>query len=269
MPSADLPDSDAERVGREALKRMANDDDVIKALGCLGTVTYEHRQMVRNGESFALLEMFVTKQRSGDWIFVAVAVAFGANFIAGLFVGQFSWISAAIAAVVALLLLGQRRNAQDVTRQIRQYVHDRGETPSTQESVLASELRLRYPLDYQSRQRLKRGEVIPVARETLTDLRKQRWTQLSAMGLIALSSFLPEASVMTIGSNSSFRDLIPMLISPLMMCGVVWYQWRSIRLSIGRLEELLVEHPTDTLPANPSAETPPDHDSPYRTPTFR
>ena len=124
-------------------------DDVVKALSRLGTLTWQHRQMIKDGDVLSLLEQFVAGQRSAEWMYICGVVAFGAHFLFGVLAGQLNWISAVISMILVVELRRQRSTIRDVTVVVRQFADSLGYEVPTREAQLLTELRSQYTLTYQ------------------------------------------------------------------------------------------------------------------------
>ena len=105
----------------ESAESVAETDGIVRALSRLGTLTWQHRQMIRDGDVLPLLEQFVAGQRSSKWMYICGIAAFAAHFLFGLPAGQLNWVSALVAIVIVAELRRQRATVHSVTVTVRQF----------------------------------------------------------------------------------------------------------------------------------------------------
>lgn len=244
---------------------------VVDALGQLGNLTYQHRQMLKDGDVLSLLEQIVAARQSHDWMSICGTVGFGANFVFGLPVGQLNWISGIIAAACFFSYRAQKQTIEKVTKIVREFADTQGYQAPTQESQLQAELRTNYSLTYQQNQQLKAGDTIAVAARIAASHRRNGWLQFVLMSVCAA----PQVVIAGIESRSLLKGIpstTPMLSTSLQ---ALLYLGFGIQTAITqhrrarKLENLIGLHPAEMAAMTLGAGTYSDDDSPYRSPQFR
>lgn len=242
---------------------------VIAAFSRLCTLNFQQRQMLKDGETLALLEQLVADRHSADWIFLCATFGFAANFAFGLLVGDLNWISGLVAIVSWLSYSKQKQTTAEVTRIVRDFADSQGYKVPTQESQLLTELRLHHCLLYQQKQQLKAGEVTAVAAQIVTQIRRSGWTQLATMtfaGIFQLIQILSRQGNLLSGSKST---LLITMLNVGVLIGFGFWTARTHFLKARKLEELMGLHPTEMAALETGVESSTDPNSPYRTPQFR
>lgn len=250
----------------EAPKESAGTlDDVTKALSRLGTLSYQQRKILKDGDVLSVLEQFVAAQKSSDWLHLGAVVVFGAKAVFGLLLGQFNWISGCISGVAALGYWKQRTTIREVTVIVRNYALAQGYQVPTKESLLMTELRLHHSLTYQQQQQMKAGEVVDVAKGVARSARRSGWMSLCGMSFCALLQL-----VTSLGSSgwSTWVDIIAGSGNFLMNGVFAIWMGRTNFVRARRLEELIGEHPAEMAALTSRLEVESDCDSPYRAPEF-
>lgn len=239
---------------------------VVDALSQLGSMTYQHRQLLKEGDVLSLLEQFVAVRQSHDWMNILGTVGFGANFVFGLPVGQLNWISGVIAAGCFLSYRTQKLTIERVTKIVREFADTQGYKAPTQESQLQAELRIHYSLTYQQKKQLKAGDTIGVATGIAASSRRNGWIQLVIMSVCCG----PQLVMLVVdGSRPTALMFLLTILQSFWYIGFgIQAAGKQIRRA-RRLEELMGKHPAEVTALTLGAGTSSDDDSPYRSPQFR
>lgn len=248
---------------------MAN---VTHALGQLTTLTFQQRQMLRDGDVLSLLDELATKWRKFQWMYALLAAMLAVRCLSTALMSQIPWWSAAGMLFFLYQLHRSRSTVRKVTEVVRRFAARQDYTDPTCESLLLTELRTRYTLSYQQLQMVKAGEVVTVARELAADLKGKQMigplaisfvsiTQLAAFGLRLPTGLTatPKWRLVTI------TQIVCHLLLPLFAVGAAVLQWRKAQ----RLERLIGTHHIDVAALGAGSETQSNRDSPFRTPRFR
>lgn len=245
---------------------------VVDALARLGSLTYQHRQLIKDGDVLSLLEQFVAARESSDWMYIVGTVGFGANFVFGLPVGQLNWISGFIAAACFVSYRTQKQTITSVTQVVREFADTQGYKAPSRESQLQTELRVHYSLTYQQTQQLKAGDAFTVATDIAASHRRNGWLQPVVMSVCALPQLTSAAfgakPVLTSPQPITLRFWLVVLHTVLYVGFGIWMATMQIRRA-RKLEELMGLHPAEMTALTLGAGTGSDNESPYRSPQFR
>lgn len=261
-------------MGGEATTRSASAevtlDDALKSLGRLGTLTYQRRQMAKEGDVTTLLEQTVAGRQASEWVYWLSAIGFGTYALLGFLGGQLMWISASFAILSVVEVRRRRRLDHEVTTVVRQYAATLPTMQESKESLLLRELRSRFVLTYEQIQRLKRGQVTDVAKEALQKLKKHsRWQTALWASICLLQITVPPAERPAMGGSPFLANILLQYGHVVAMAVGLIYQWWMTRQRLHRLQQLLGEHPADAAAHAAGMELSSDRESPYRSPQFR
>lgn len=262
-----MPESTA-----ESSAQTITTDDVIKAFGRLGTLTYQQRQMVKDGDVLPLLDQFSSAQKGNNWFYLAIIFALGLRCLFGLFERQLHWISGLVAAVVLLHMSKQKTTVAEVEALVRQFADQQGYQAPTRESLLLTELRTGYSLTYDQHQMLKAGEVVTLATQIVKTTKQSARVQSVVMTFCFLpqmwSTFSNVTSSWNVGQSAWLHVLLSVAYC-LITFGFVSMMGISQLRKARRLEEIIGEHEADQAAGRSGTELESDRDSPYRSPMFR
>lgn len=244
-------------------------DDVIRALSRLGTLNYQQRKILKDGDVLAVLEQFVAGQKSSDWMYLCAVVIFGGKAIFGFLFGQINWINATagvFAGAAALAYWQQKKTVRAVTDIVRRYADAQGYQVPTTESQLMTALRLHHSLTYQQQQQMKAGEVVDVAKGVLKSSRRTGWIVLATMmpnALLQLDAPLRKQAPLTP------TDMVAGFGGFVVATAFAIWMYRMHAARARRLEKLIEEHPAQIAALTLRVEVDSDSHSPYRAPEFQ
>ena len=247
-------------------------DEVAKALNRLGSLSYQHRQMLKDGDAMSVLEQFVAALQSTDWMFVCGIAGCAVYFVFGLLAGQFHWITAILLPFLIFPYRQQKQTIKEVTPIVRRFADASGYQVPTLESQLLTELRLKHSLTYQQNKLVKAGDTLTVAREIVKSIRRGGWMQIVFMSIGSLNPLVQFVSAVV-----EIRNGGPWSWTPLLLSIVHWGCLMGFAISFGvvqfrqarRLEFLMGEHPAEIDALRQGRESESDQLSPYRSPQFR
>jgi hypothetical protein len=247
-------------------------DDVVKALSRLGSLNYQHRQMLKDGDVLSVLEQFVAARQSTDWIFVGGKIVCALYFVFGLLDGQLNWIAAIILPLLIWPHSKQKQTIKEVTSIVRQFADANGYQAPTHESQLLAELRLHHSLNYQQNKLLKAGDPITVGREIVKSIRRGAWLRIVFMSLASLpqlGQIVLKGVEIRNGTSASWSPIwVGIYHCAFMLIFAIASSVSQFKRA-RRLEFLMGEHPVEMEALRHGTESETDQLSPYRSPQFR
>ena len=127
----------------------------------LASLTYQQKQLVRDGEYSAVLHSILRKRRISNFLVSALALFFGYVSFRAIVSGTFPWLSSTFCIFFSWWVYSRWSTEQASARLVRQ--HEPAHSSSTPSNALITELRSNHCLSYDQLQLLKQGKATEAA----------------------------------------------------------------------------------------------------------
>ncbi len=189
-----------------------------KLLAALSSLTYQQKQLVRDGEYSAVLHHILRQRRKTNLAIAAMAFVFGYFAVRTAMSGSLPWFSLGTCACFSWWVYSRVSKERATAGSMRPYTDagDEGTPPGT----LATELRLNHSLSYDQLQLLKQGKATEAAESLAAERRKNGTTMLFWVGPLAFKLILL-TSLAAVYTNTMLIMLVADFLAIAMVCIIV------------------------------------------------